>query len=206
MSGESGPAPAQIIYFVRHGQTVWNREGRIQGHLDAPLTEIGVEQAQAAGRLLRELLAGEPSFVLLGSPLGRARRTAALVMEQIGHLLAGHRIDDRLKEISWGRWQGLTRAEIAAREPLLWRVHQADIWNTPAPEGESYAALTERVRAWLEAMRHEPRLVVVGHGAWGRSLRGAWLGLAPHEIMTAGEPQDAIFRLTAGTVTRIATG
>lgn len=202
--GSRGGA-AQVIWFVRHGETVWNREGRIQGHRDSPLTARGLAQARAAGRLLRELLAGEPPYLLLSSPLGRARRSADLILESIGPLLATRRTDERLKEIAWGRWEGLTRAEIAAREPALWRAHEADVWNAAPPGGESYAALTERARAWLESVRDEPRLIVVGHGAWGRSLRGAWLGLAPDRIMTLGEPQDAIFRLAAGTVSRFST-
>ena len=74
---------SQIIYLIRHGETTWNREGRVQGHLDSPLTERGIAQAKAAGRTLRPLLNGE-NFLLLTSPLGRARQTAALVLRQLG--------------------------------------------------------------------------------------------------------------------------
>jgi broad specificity phosphatase PhoE len=113
--------------------------------------------------------------------------------------------DDRLKEVSWGAWQGLTRAEIAKREPAAWQRREADPLRFSPPGGESCAMLFARARAWLESVASEPRLVVIGHGAWGRALRGAYLELGLEEAMAQEEPQDAIFRLTAGTVARIPT-
>lgn len=195
----------QIIYFVRHGETQWNREGRVQGHFDAPLTDQGVAQARCAGLILRELLAPEQPYRMRISPLGRARRSAELILEGIGDLVADERVDEQLMEVSWGRWNGLTRAEIAAREPKEWQAREADRWNVPPPGGESHAMLAERVRGWLKSVREQPRLIVVGHGAWGRALRGTYLGLPPEQLMTLDEPQNAIFRLTAGTVARIPT-
>jgi broad specificity phosphatase PhoE len=195
----------QIIYFVRHGETEWNREGRVQGHFDAPLTEQGVEQARCAGLILRELLAQEQPYRMRISPLGRARRSAELILEGVGNLVADERVDEQLIEVSWGRWNGLTRAEIEAREPKEWQAREADRWNVPPPGGESHAMLAERVREWLESVREEPRLIVVGHGAWGRALRGTYLQMPPEQLMTLDEPQNAIFRLAAGTVARIPT-
>ena len=119
----------QTIYLVRHGETEWNRAGRVQGHLDLPLTEIGREQARQAGATLASLLEGEPPFLLLASPLGRAQASARLILEALGPTIAEWRTDDRLREISWGRWEGLTRAEIAAREPQLWSWREADRWG-----------------------------------------------------------------------------
>ena len=195
----------QTIYLVRHGETDWNRAGRVQGHLDSPLTLLGREQARRAGLALAVLLEGEPPFLLLASPLGRAAASAALIIEALGHPLADQRLDDRLKEISWGRWEGLTRAEIAARDADLWRWREADPWQRPPPGGESHAMLADRARSWLESVANLPRLIVVGHGAWGRALRGVYQRLTPDEAMALDEPQDALFRLTAGTVTRIPT-
>lgn len=197
---------AQTIFLVRHGQTVWNREGRVQGHRDSALTARGVEQARRAGRTLAALIAGRPPYVLHISPLGRARASAGLILEAIGPLLAGQRVDERLMEVGWGRWEGLTRSEIAAREPALWQAFEVDRWHVAPPGGESYAALTERACGWLESVRGEPRLIVVGHGAWCRALRGAYLGLPPTRTVALDDPQDAVFRLSAGSVARIGTG
>jgi broad specificity phosphatase PhoE len=195
----------QIIYFARHGETEWNREGRIQGHFDAPLTERGVEQAKCAGLILRELLAREQPYLMRVSPLGRTRRSAQLILEALGDLVTEEQVDEQVIEVSWGRWNGLTRAEIAARESKEWQAREADRWNVAPPGGESHAMLAERVRGWLEGMREVPRLIVVGHGAWGRALRGVYLRLPPEQLMELDEPQNAIFRLTAGTVARIPT-
>jgi probable phosphoglycerate mutase len=191
------------IYLVRHGETEWNREGRVQGHLDSPLTPRGREQARRAGRTLAALLGDEPPFVLLASPLGRAEASAKLILEALGAIITEWRSDDRLREISWGRWEGLTRAEIAAREPELWRWRESNRWANPPPRGESHAMLAERARSWLESIAAAPRLIVVGHGAWGRALRAVYQGLGPEAIDALDEPQDALFRLAAGAVLRI---
>jgi broad specificity phosphatase PhoE len=195
----------QTIYLVRHGETEWNREGRVQGRLDSPLTARGREQARRAGATLAALLEGEAPFLLLTSPLGRAQATARLIVEALGPIVIERRTDDRLTEVSWGRWDGRTRAEIAAREPELWRWREADPWHNPPPGGESHAMLSERVRAWLESVAELPRLIVVGQGAWGRALRGVYLGLRPEQTDALDEPQDAFFHLSAGTVLRIPT-
>jgi probable phosphoglycerate mutase len=142
----------QTIYLVRHGETEWNREGRIQGRLDSPLTASGREQARRAGRTLAALLEGGPPFLLLASPLGRAEASATLILAALGPIVGERRTDDRLGEGSWGRWNGLTRAEIAAREPELWRWREADRWRRPPADGESHAMVAERVRGWLASV------------------------------------------------------
>jgi broad specificity phosphatase PhoE len=194
-----------ILYLVRHGETAWNREGRVQGHLDSPLTARGIVQARQVGATLAALLEGEQPVALVASPLGRTRHTAELMLEALGGRVAAVRFDDRLKEIGWGRWEGLTRSEIAAREPATFAAHQRDPWTVGPPGGESWAMLSLRVAAWLESVGQEPRLVVVGHGAWGRALRGLWLGQGPEATLALEQPQDAIFRLATGTVARIGT-
>lgn len=195
----------QLIYLVRHGETLWNREDRIQGQRDAPLTERGVDQARRAGLTLREVMPGEAPFVLIRSPLGRARRSADLVLDAIGPRVSEVRTDERVMEMNWGRWEGLLRREIVARDPELWRRFEADSWSVAPPEGESYGTLAARARDWLESMADEPRLVVVAHGGFGRMLRGIHLGLPPGRTLTLKAPQDAFHRLASGTVTEIST-
>jgi broad specificity phosphatase PhoE len=196
---------APTLYLVRHGETAWNREGRVQGHLDSPLTERGIAQARRAGATLAALLEGEPPVALVASPLGRTRHTTALMLEALGGRIAEVRFDDRLKEIGWGRWEGLTRPEIAAREPAAFAAHERDPWSVAPPEGESWAMLSLRVGGWLESLAPEVPLVVVGHGAWGRALRGLYLRQGSAATLALEQPQDAIFRLAAGTAARVAT-
>src|SRR5207253_1033662 len=103
------------ILLVRHGETEWNRQRRVQGRLDSPLTQQGITQAGAIGRLLRTL-PDAASARIVTSPLGRARRTAELIGEHFPVRLE-LAIDDRLREISVGAWDGLTYRDIAMRNP-----------------------------------------------------------------------------------------
>jgi broad specificity phosphatase PhoE len=197
---------SQVIYFVRHGETTWNRQGRMQGHLDAPLTARGLLEARRDGAALRGHIARDEPYLLVFSPLRRTRETAAIIAEEVGgSRLAGRHSDDRLKEVSWGAWDGLTFEEIKARDPEVWQSRIRDRWNVAPPGGESYRMLCERVAAWLRSVAEQPRLIVVSHGALGRALRGVYLELAPEEVLALDEPQDALIRLADGTATIIPT-
>ena len=99
-----------MIYLVRHGETAFNRERRVQGHVDSALTELGVRQAHAVGRLLKDLIRGEPGWRIVSSPLGRARSTAEIVASKLGGLPV--ELDERLKEMSWGPFDGRLRSEL----------------------------------------------------------------------------------------------
>jgi broad specificity phosphatase PhoE len=196
---------SQVIYFVRHGETTWNRQGRMQGHLDAPLTARGLAEARRDGAALRAAIAAHDPYQLMFSPLRRTRETATIIAEEAGPCVVGRRSDDRLKEVSWGAWDGLTFDQITARDPEIWQARLRDRWNVAPPEGESYRMLYERVAEWFESVADHPRLIVVSHGALGRALRGVYLQLAPEEILALDEPQDALIRLGEGVATVIPT-
>lgn len=196
----------QVIYFVRHGETTWNLEGRMQGHLDAPLTARGLREARRDGAALRPLIEGDPPYTLIFSPMGRTRETAKIICEETRPYIHTERSDARLREVSWGEWDGLTIAEIKACYPELWQAHIADRWNVGAPGGECYRTLCERVADWLASVQDEPRLIVVSHGAVGRALRSVYLGLEPEQTLQLEEPQDALIRLCDGSASTIPTG
>jgi probable phosphoglycerate mutase len=196
----------QVIYFVRHGQTTWNLQGRMQGHLDAPLTARGFAEARRDGAALRGHIERDEPYLLVFSPLHRTRETATIIAEEVGApRLSGRRSDDRLKEVNWGAWDGLTFEEIKARDPEIWQARIHDRWNVAPPGGESYHMLHERVAAWFGSVADHPRLIVVSHGALGRVLRGVYLQLAPEEILALDEPQDALIRLSDGMATTVPT-
>ena len=126
-----------MIYLLRHGETLWNLAGRLQGQGDSPLTWRGLQQARALGdRLCREI--DEPGrFRLVSSPLGRAWQTAAIVAEALGLDAQTIAFDDRLKERDYGRWVGLTYDEVKLRFPDDWARRQAEPWSFRVPDGES---------------------------------------------------------------------
>ena len=100
------------LYMLRHGETAWNTERRMQGTKDSPLTARGRQQAVAMGRTLKRELASEPGpTFFFRSPLGRARETADIIGDEIGLTSDEWRDDPRLAELGYGRWEGFSWKE-----------------------------------------------------------------------------------------------
>lgn len=184
---------------------MWNRERRLQGHQDAPLTRIGVEQALRVGRTLRGYVGDPAECHVVVSPLGRCRQTAALICEELGYDYRHCRFDDGIKEISWGAWDGLNLEEIEAGYPGEWARRRGRQWDYAPPNGESYAMLSERAGAWLESLPDGGTVVAVAHGGVGRAIRGVYADLPAHETITLEQPQDAFHLLAQGEIARIET-
>ena len=192
------------IYLIRHGETEWNRAGRMQGQLDSPLTTRGEAQARAVGETLRGL--GVDGFEMVASPLGRTRATAAIVCGALGRDPGAMTTDERLMEMTWGAWDGLTLAEIEARDPGALAQRKADHWGyRPPGGGESYVMVALRVADWLKGVDPGRSLIVVSHGGAGRVVRGLYGGLNHPETLAQEEPQDAFHSLRDGLVGRIDT-
>ena len=165
------------IYFIRHGQTPWNAQGRLQGGRDIDLNATGEAQAAAVAERLRALAGArltEADFV--ASPLVRTRRTMAILRMALGLPSDGYRIDPRLREIGFGHWEGSTWAEIRRRDPAGASARDRSRWQhrPPGPGGESYAALVERVAPILADL--DRPAVMVSHGGVARAMLVA-LGL-----------------------------
>lgn len=190
------------IFLVRHGETEWNRIRRYQGWSDSPLTDAGRAQAQAIGRRL-STLPEIRSAELVASPLGRARHTAEIIRQCLGRS-EPLRFDDRLRELSFGSWDGFTRAEIAALMPGAFDEERRDEWYFATPDGETYEVFAGRVGAWLaEIQSGGQSLIVVTHGVVTRILRGLYAGLPRAAAMRLPVPQDRIFSLAHGTMVEI---
>lgn len=183
-----------MIYLLRHGQTEFNLEGRYQGQADSPLTEHGRQQARACGALLSRHVEAAPIW---SSPLPRAAETARLLAAALtGSCL---RLDARLSEVSFGVWEGMTRAEIAARWPNVRRQHPPRQWKLHAPGAEGIGPLMARLRSVLgDAAAETGDVILVGHGVAGRLLRGIHAGLAMSEALALNAPQDVVYRLHPG--------
>ena len=188
------------IILVRHGETHWNRQKRIQGHGDSPLTLKGIGQAQAYGRTIRGMVGDGAGWRLISSPLPRCVQTAAILSEVAGLDFASIELDQRLKEISTGHWSGRLKAEMS---PDDLSGSGTNSWFFRCPGGESYDHFAERLGAWLSDRAAGAKLVVVSHGVAGRVLRGLHLGMDPDQALQGDSPQDAVFHLQPGSIKRI---
>jgi broad specificity phosphatase PhoE len=190
-----------MIYLVRHGQTAFNAEGRIQGARDSALTELGVQQAMRVGKVLGGIVPAETRII--ASPRGRTQHTAQLIREA-GGLRAEIETDDRLAEISLGDWDGMLKDDIRALSPEYDAGARRWSWFFDAPGADSYEAMTERLGGWLEDARAAGGpIIAVSHGVAGRILRGLFLRMPREEALMLDIPQDACFRMRDGTIERL---
>jgi broad specificity phosphatase PhoE len=164
--------PAPTIYYLRHGETEWNALGRLQGTQDIPLNARGRAQAVQAAGILAGLFAREgrdkASLPYVSSPLGRARMTMELARGRLGLPIADYSLDDRLREIGYGAWEGLTLPESEAADPDVFARRLLDKWTVAPSDGETYADVQARMRDWYDQL--ETDTVAVAHGGTARAL------------------------------------
>ncbi len=198
---------APTIYYIRHGETDWNVEGRLQGQRDVPLNARGRAQAAHCGEVLRDLFAKQSidpaALDFVSSPLGRARQTMELARPALGLAPDGYRIEPRLIEISFGDWEGFTIAQLRLRDPQRIAAREHDKWHFVAPgKGESYKAVAARMRAWYDGLQRDT--VVTAHGGTARGLMAS-LGIAkPAAAPLIDIAQGVVYVFAGETLTRYA--
>jgi probable phosphoglycerate mutase len=194
------------LYFMRHGETDWNADARLQGQRDIPLNARGRAQGARCGEIMRDLLAREgrkpDEFAFIASPLGRARDTMELMRRGIGLPPEGYALEPRLAELSFGAWEGFTYVDlrklpgggktIAARE--------RDKWNFVPPGGESYADLLVRVKDWQQSVTGDA--IVVSHGGVLRTLFVLFGLLAPAVAPVHDIDQGVVYELAPGQMVK----
>ncbi|MCB1684695.1 MAG: histidine phosphatase family protein [Pseudomonadales bacterium] len=180
----------RTLFLVRHGQTVWNVEGRMQGRLDSALTAQGTEQADAHGRLLGAVGGIDALFV---SSAGRTRATAALIN---AHVKTRVHYEDALLERDIGDWSGLTMSEIARKDPQAWQARISEPYHFRPPGGENLADMSRRCAALVDRLLtgSDRRVVVVTHQVMSRVIAGRLLGLTEAETVTTLHPNDLLYR------------
>ena len=184
------------IYFIRHGQTDWNAEGRLQGGRDTDLNALGETQAAAAAERLAALAgAGLAEADFVASPLKRTRRTMEILRTRLGLPAEAYRTDARLREIGFGAWEGSTWAEIRRRDPAGAAGRERDRWRhrPPGLGGESYATLVERVGPALSNLERDT--VVVAHGGVARAALVALGHIDPYAAPRLGIRQGEVLVL-----------
>ncbi|NPV27524.1 MAG: alpha-ribazole phosphatase [Firmicutes bacterium] len=161
------------LIIVRHGETVWNKEGKYQGHTDVQLTELGWQQAVQVARRLRD----KPVVAVYASDLSRAYETAAVIARK--HNLPVVQMSE-LREINFGAWEGLTFEEIGRRYADIRKRWLQDPANTRLPQGETFRELAQRAGEAVEkilANHSEGTVVLVTHGGVIAVLLCRFLGL-----------------------------
>lgn len=149
----------RLVYIIRHGVTDWNASGRIQGHLDPPLNATGRQQAYLVGQHLATLGA----TAIFSSDLQRAYDTARIIGQTLG-LRVVQTLG--LREMHFGRWQGLTPQQIRACDPEGYAARHANPFDVPPPGGETWRRFFDRAVEALEAVlatTTAERIIVVTH-------------------------------------------
>ncbi len=162
------------IRLCRHGETPWNAQGRYQGQMDIPLSDVGEGQARALGERLKDVTITKA----VASPLSRAKRTAELALGARAGMLALHR---GLAEIAHGEWEGMLASEIRAKDPERLAQWRDEPHRVKMPGGESMDQVLDRSwKAFQEiaaGLGAEDTLLVVAHDAVNRALLCRVLGL-----------------------------
>ena len=188
------------LYLIRHGETAWNRERRLQGGRDSALTPQGRRQAEAVAIGLRKA----PPASILASPLGRASKTALIIARTLDIPVVE---DERLGELRFGDAEGLTLDQIDARWPGFREKREVDKWHVRWPNGESYFDADARIAGFVQEVidpRRERQdagtLAFVGHETINMILLGRLLELDAPMVTRLGQPNHVIYRLKDGFV------
>ena len=187
------------LYYIRHGLTDWNAASRLQGRRDIPLNAKGRKQAIKCGDLLRDLFARDgrsaQDLAYVSSPLIRATATMDAVRTTLGLDAAGYTFDDRLAEISFGDWEGLTYDDVLKRDKNIVATREHNKWLFRPPGGETYEEVAVRVGAWYATLDRDT--VVTAHGGTARALV-ALLGIAPRDQAVHYSIDQGVVYLFAG--------
>ena len=192
------------LYYVRHGLTDWNIEGRLQGGHDIPLNDRGRAQAVQCADILRGLFERDgrvaTDFHYVSSPLVRASETMDIVRKSLDLPPGGYAREPRLREIAFGEWEGLTYLDVLQRDKTVVDRRESDKWLFRSPGGETYEEVARRVGEWYATLDRDT--VVTAHGGTARALVGH-LGIAAPE-QAAHQPieQGCVYLFVGNQLTR----
>jgi broad specificity phosphatase PhoE len=193
-----------VLYYVRHGETDSNMQGRLQGRRDTSLNARGRQQAAECGVLLRNLFARDhrqaQDFKYVSSPLKRARETMEILRATLGLQVHDYEIDVRLIEIAYGEWEGLTLQEIEMRNASVLSARERDKWDFAPPGGESYRELADRIGSWYNSLAADT--VVAAHGGGVRALMAISNIVSEEEATHAQIAQAVVYVFANGKMSR----
>lgn len=187
------------ILLIRHGETQWNIEGRLQGGQDTPLTLNGFRQICAVAENTRDIwtkLSATGTVSYISSPLGRARQTASILADSWGIRYSEFQSHDAIAERNYGAWEGMTLSEVSRIRPAEFGAHQRDLWDYQVPGGESKSQLCARIERWLARLSTDQPHVVVTHSGCFRLIRGLYVRASKMEMDAYREPQTTSYLLS----------
>ena len=192
------------LILVRHGESEWNRAGRIQGQVNSPLTDFGINQAKAIRDHLSGILLNQ-ELEIYTSPLDRAIQTAEIIAQGIDHPSSKIIIEERLNDFSLGEISGTFGWDkVAEIFPEQAQLRLQDPMRFHPSGGESGAEFEARLRSLLEDLMDDGALkLMVSHGIVNKFIRGILKNLSGKEMVQLGESQNTIYRLEEGEETEI---
>ncbi|MDF3133557.1 histidine phosphatase family protein [Pseudomonas extremaustralis] len=160
--------PTLTLHLIRHGETDWNVQKRMQGRRDISLNVLGEAHAKISGNILKWLLPLLLAMDFIASLLLRTRHTMELVRQELALPAHDYRNDERLIEISFGNWEGFTFAGIEKQQPTSLFERKMDTFYFTPMGGENYPAVIERTRSFLQSLQRDT--VIVAHAGIVNSL------------------------------------
>ena len=148
------------------------------------------------------LIENPREWEFISSPLGRAQKSTDIMCEILGFDKSKVITDYRLKEVSVGKWAGLTIKEIEKSWSELMKNTNNYNWYFNSPNGESYEAVIERVSGWLHSIRNKEKVIAMSHGLTGRIIRGLYLGLTKEQLLVLEVSQNTFFKLSDKQIER----
>ena len=187
------------LILIRHGESEWNRAGRIQGQVNSPLTDLGINQAKAIRDYLSGILINQ-ELEIYTSPLDRALQTAEIIAQGIDYPSRKIIIEERLNDFNLGEISGTFGWDkVAEIFPEQAQLKLQDPMRFHPSRGESGIEFQARLRSLLEDLMDDGTLkLMVSHGIVNKFIRGILKNLSGKEMVELGESQDTIYRLEQG--------
>lgn len=183
------------IFFIRHGETKYNKENRCQGVLDSSLTKKGIEQAERNGILLNDILKNVVNLdiAFFSSPLGRTKNTSEIIIDNLKEKNIKVIYDSRIKEVNLGKWGGKTVNWILEQNRSLNSSNFS--WYFNSPNGESFKDTKIRAIEFIDYISNlkENNIVIVSHGLFGIVFRSILLNMDYDECLNLKAPQNGIY-------------
>jgi len=188
------------IILLRHGQTLWNVEGRYQGQLNSDLTGLGKEQAKKNAIKIAKLIEirKRNSFKFFSSPLGRAKETAYIISDTLGLNRKDIVFDSNMQEVHYGIFEGKSKDFCKTAYAKEFQEREANKWSYVLEGGgESYEMVTQRIYRWLERVKDEECVLLVAHEMINRALRGIYCSYDKETMLHLRQKNDVVLKLEA---------